>query len=251
MADIASITLPTDLNMQGLSASDGRQVKNYLYQLTEQLRYVLANLDSDNMSAAYNQAIGVNGVKITQLTEQQKADIDALRQALVQKASQIAHDYQSAIEQSASHLESRVEEQYAAQSESLKASMESLISSQVSQTSREFQIRLAEVTQLTQQTDAALETLRKATETWFRFTADGLEIGAGENGQASPYALRIDNEKLAFLRYGTEVASLQYDRLYITAAEVTDRISIGGSAGEGYYDFVTTATGLGVKWRAN
>ncbi len=251
MADITSITLPTDLNMQGLSASDGRQLKNYLYQLTEQLRYVLANLDSDNMSSAYNQAVSSNGVKLTQLTDQQKKDIDSLRQALVQKADQIAHDYQSAIEQSASQLESRVEEQYAAQSESLKASMESLVSNQVSQTSRELQIRLAEVTQLTEQTDTALETIRKATETWFRFTQKGLEIGAGENGQASPYALRIDNEKLAFLRYGAEVASLQYDRLYITAAEVTDRISIGGSAGEGYYDFITTATGLGIKWRAN
>lgn len=251
MADITTITLPTDLNAQGLSSTDGRQLKNYLYQLTEQLRYVLGNLDSDNMSSAYNQAVSANGVKLVELTEQQKADIESLRQALIQKADQIAHDYQSAINQSASALESRVEERYAAQSQSLQASMESLVASQVSQTSREFQIKLAEVSKLTEQTDDALKTMQNAAETWFRFTQNGLEIGAGENGEASPYALCIDNEKLAFLRYGVPVASLQYDKLYISAAEATDRISIGGSAGEGYYDFITTATGLGIKWRAS
>ena len=251
MADITSITLPTDLNAQGLSASEGRQLKNYLYQLTEQLRYVLANLDTDNMTAAYNQAVSSSGVKLVALTQQQKQDMDAMRRALVQKASQIAHDYQSAIEKSASQLESRVEERYAAQSESMQAGLESLVQSQISQTSRELQIRLGEVSQLVGQTDAALEEMRTASETWFRFTKEGLEIGAGENGTASPYALRVDNQQLAFLRYGTAVASLRYDKLYISAAEAADRISIGGSAGEGYYDFITTATGLGVKWRAN
>ncbi len=251
MADITSITLPTDLHMQGLSASDGRQLKNYLYQLTEQLRYVLANLDDDNMSASYQQAMSSNGVKLVELTEQQKAEIESLRQQLIQTADKIAHDYQSAIHQSASELESRVDERYMAQSQSMQASLQSLVTSQVSQTSRELQIRLGEVSQLVQQTDDALKTMQMSAETWFRFTQQGLEIGAGENGQASPYALRIDNKELAFLRYGQPVASLRYDKLYISAAEATDRISIGGSAGEGYYDFITTATGLGIKWRAN
>ena len=251
MADLTAITLPTDLNAQGLSAQDGRQLKNYLYQLTEQLRYVLSNLDGENMTAAYNQTQRATGVKLVELTQQQKENLDSLRQALIHKADQIAHDYQSAIQKSESLLESRVEERYAAQSQSMQATLESLVTSQVQQTSREFQIRLGEVSQLVAQTDTALEQLRTATETWFRFTQQGLEIGAGQNGSASPYALCIDNEKLAFLRYGQVVASLRYDKLYISAAEATDRISIGGSAGEGYYDFITTGTGLGVKWRAN
>ena len=80
MADISSIVLPTSLTAEGLSPSDARQLKSYLYQLTEQLRYVLANLDSDNMSASYNAGISAAGVQIAQLTEAQRADIEALRQ---------------------------------------------------------------------------------------------------------------------------------------------------------------------------
>lgn len=251
MADISTILLPTDLTAQGLSTADGRQLKNYLYQLTEQLRYVLANLDSENMSAAYNQSMGGAAVQIARLTETQQQEISGLRAALIQKASQIAHDYQSAIAQSESEIETRVDERYTAQSQSLQASLESLVTSTVTQTSRELNITLGEVNRLAKQTDEALAALQTAAETWFRFTADGLEIGAGANGQPGPYALRIDNEKLAFTRSGVTVATLQYDKLHITAAQITDRLSIGGSAGEGYYDFITTATGLGIKWRAN
>ncbi len=250
MADITSITLPADLSAEGLSAENGRQLKNYLYQLTEQLRYVLANLDGDNMTAGYNAAVGAAGVRIGELTEQQKADFSALRRQIVQKAAQIAHDYQSAITQNSSELKATVEEDYTARSASLQASLESLMASQISQTSRAFTLSLSEVSALTQQTADALKTLREQNETWFRFTADGLELGSSENGTASPYTLRIDSEKMAFLRYGTTVAYFQYDRLFVTAAEVSDRLSIGGSDGEGYYDFITTATGLGIKWRA-
>lgn len=77
MADITSIMLPADLNTQGLSAADGRQLKSYLYQLTEQLRYVLSNLDSENMSTAYNQKIRANGEKIS---EQYAAQVRQLLQ---------------------------------------------------------------------------------------------------------------------------------------------------------------------------
>lgn len=251
MADITAITLPASLTAEGLTAADGRQLKSYLYQLTEQLRYVLANLDGDNMSASYNAAASAAGVRLTELSAQQKTDFSALRRQIVEKANQIAHDYQSAITQSNSELKAQVAEDYAAQSASLRASMESMVQSEVSQTSRALKVSLSQLSVLSQQTADALEAMKSQNETWFRFTADGLELGTSENGAASPYTLRIDSKRLAFLRYGAAVAWLEYDRLYVTTATVGDRLSIGGSDGEGYYDFITTATGLGVKWRAN
>lgn len=251
MADITAITLPAGLDAEGLSADDGRQLKSYLYQLTEQLRYILANLDGDNMSASYNAAVSGTGVQLAALTERQKNDFAALRGQLVSKAAQIAHDYRSEITQTTSELKTAVEEDYTARSESLQASLESLVTSSASQTSRAWNLSFSALSTLSQQTAQALETMRQQNETWFRFTADGLELGTSENGSASPYTLRIDSQKLAFLRYGAAVAYFQYDRLYVTAAEVGDRLSIGGSAGEGYFDFITTATGLGIKWRAN
>lgn len=251
MADLTAIVLPTDLMAQGASAADARRLQSYLYQLTEQLRYVLSNLDSENMSASFNAGLGGAAVQVAALTRAEQEDIDALRKSIVTTASRIAHDYESAITQADDALKAQVDEAYTAYSDSQRAALESLLSSRLTQTSRALEVSLASVTALTQQTSAALETLRSDSDTWFRFTADGLEIGKSQDGTAMPYTLRIDNRKLAFLRYGAEVASLQYDRLYVTAAEVADRLSIGGSAGEGYYDFITTAAGLGIKWRAN
>ena len=42
MADISSIRLPDVLTVTGADGIDGKKLKSYLYQLTEQLRYVLA-----------------------------------------------------------------------------------------------------------------------------------------------------------------------------------------------------------------
>lgn len=251
MADIASIRLPGDLTTADVSSTDGKKLKSYLYQLTEQLRYVLANLDDENMSSSYNAGAAARAVEITRLTEQQRQEFEALRRRIVTTAAKIAHDYETAIAQESDRLTAQVTEMYTAYSESERAELESLIESRVTQTSRELNLAFSTVSQLTQQTADALEVLQSDAQTWFRFGQDGLEIGKAEDGTALPYSLRMDNERLSFLRYGVTVAYFQYNRLYVTAVEAVDRVSVGGSAGEGFYDFVTTATGLGVKWRAS
>lgn len=258
MADISSIRLPVELEAQGISAGEAKKLKSYLYQLTEQLRYVLANLDEDNLSATYNAGQSSRAVQITALTEQQRAQFAALRRQVISTAEKIAHEYQSAIEVSDSRLRAEVQEKYTAQStalenstESLRTSLAALLDSELTQSSREITARFGSVQQLARETRDALEQWQQLQQTCIRMSADGVEIGKSEDGVASPYTMRIDNEKLAFLRYGTEVACLMYNRLYVTAVEAADRVSIGGSAGEGFYDFITTATGLGIKWRAN
>lgn len=251
MADLTSIRLPGDLSATDLNTADGKKLKSYLYQLTEQLRYVLANLDDENMSSSYNAAAAARAVEIAKLTEAQQESFAALRDKIVSTANRIAHEYQSALAQESDRITAQVTEMYAAHSETERAGLESLIESQVTQTSRELNLNFQTVSQLAQATADALELLQSDTRTWFRFGQDGLEIGKAEDGAALPYTLRMDNQRLSFLRYGVTVAYLQYNRLYVTAVEAADRVSIGGSAGEGFYDFVTTATGLGVKWRAS
>jgi len=34
----------------GMAAEDARELRNYLYQMQEQLQYILANIDTENMS---------------------------------------------------------------------------------------------------------------------------------------------------------------------------------------------------------
>ena len=251
MADLASIRLPGDLTATDLSSADGKKLQSYLYQLTEQLRYVLANLDDENMSASYNAGVTGQAVEIAKLTEEQRQNFDSLRRRIVSTASKIAHDYQAAIATERDRLTAQVTEQYTAFSEAERAALERLVESRVTQTSQELNMAFYTVSQLAQTTADALQLLQSDTQTWFRFGQEGLEIGKVEDGAALPYSLRMDNEKLSFLRYGNPVAYFQYNRLYVTAVEAADRLSVGGSAGEGFYDFVTTATGLGLKWRAS
>ncbi len=251
MADITSIQLPTSLSTANAGSNDSKKLQSYLYQLTEQLRYVLSNLDSDNMSSSYNSGVSSTVAQITSLSESEAAHFEELKNQIVSTATQIAHDTESSITIANDALKAEIEESYTATNESLEASLTQLVSTELSQTSRSLEISLNQISTIAEQTAQALSSYTSETETWFRFTEDGLELGKSENGETVPYTMRIDNECLSFLHYGQQVAYLQYNRLYISAAEISDRLSIGGSTGEGYYDFITTATGLGIKWRAN
>lgn len=47
IAGLGSITLP---QLNGMEEEDARQLRNYLYQMNEQLQYILMNIDRENMT---------------------------------------------------------------------------------------------------------------------------------------------------------------------------------------------------------
>lgn len=57
--------------------------------------------------------------------------------------------------------------------------------------------------------------------------------------------------KYSFMLNGVEVAYLSGvdRRLYINSAELLDRLSIGSVEDGGFFDFISTSNGLGIKWR--
>ena len=55
---------------------------------------------------------------------------------------------------------------------------------------------------------------------------------------------------MAFLQNGLEIAYVQYNKMHINAIEAMDRMSVGAAADGGYFDFISTIYGMGVKWRA-
>ena len=55
---------------------------------------------------------------------------------------------------------------------------------------------------------------------------------------------------MAFLQNGNEIAYVQYNKMHINAIEAMDRLSVGAAADGGYFDFISTEYGMGVKWRA-
>ena len=102
---------------------------------------------------------------------------------------------------------------------------------------------------ISNQEDALLD-YKHETSTYFRFNTDGLNIGKQEDGDESPYSINIDNEKMGFLQNGVEIAYVQYNKMHINAIEAMDRLSVGAAADGGYFDFISTEYGMGVKWRA-
>ena len=57
----------------------------------------------------------------------------------------------------------------------------------------------------------------------FRIDADGVTIGKSNSG----FDVRIDNEKLSFRENGQEIAYVSNSKLFITAAEITQSLTIG------------------------
>ena len=49
MASLADLKLP-DINSDKFDVTDSKQIKSYLYQLNEQLRYLLGNIGEDQLS---------------------------------------------------------------------------------------------------------------------------------------------------------------------------------------------------------
>ena len=82
--------------------------------------------------------------------------------------------------------------------------------------------------------------------TYFSFDEDGMRI----REEGSRFSTLTGNEKLSFEQDGVEVAYIQYNRLYISIAEIKKMLTIGNPE-VGYTDIDTQNGGLSFVWRAN
>jgi len=118
------------------------------------------------------------------------------------------------------------------------------------QTSKNFNLSINSLSDRVTEQGSEVNSYREELETYFDFGDDGLQIGKKINGENQQYSINIDNEKMGFLQDGSEVAFIQYNKLHINAVEAMDRLSVGAAADGGYFDFISTEYGMGVKWRA-
>lgn len=118
------------------------------------------------------------------------------------------------------------------------------------ETSKGFNMSVNSLTDRITEQGNEVNSYREQLQTYFGFSEDGLEIGKKVNGEKQQYSINIDNERMRFLQDGSEVAFIQYNKLHINAVEAIDRLSVGAAADGGYFDFISTEYGMGVKWRA-
>lgn len=123
-------------------------------------------------------------------------------------------------------------------------------STKLEETSKGFNMSVNSLTDRISEQGNEVNSYREQLQTYFGFSEDGLEIGKKVNGEKQQYSINIDNERMGFLQDGSEVAFIQYNKLHINAVEAMDRLSVGAAADGGYFDFISTEYGMGVKWRA-
>lgn len=123
-------------------------------------------------------------------------------------------------------------------------------STKLEETSKGFNMSVNSLTDRITEQGNEVNSYREQLQTYFGFSEDGLEIGKKVNEEKQQYSINIDNERMGFLQDGSEVAFIQYNKLHINAVEAMDRLSVGAAADGGYFDFISTEYGMGVKWRA-
>ena len=110
MADLSGIVLPTGIGRAAGDSREAKRLEGYLYQLTEQLQYVLSNLDSDNMSQGYNAAIAGQSARLTALQDTQTRQTGALQRQLLAQGEDLTRslaDSVTALEERWNRLETR------------------------------------------------------------------------------------------------------------------------------------------------
>ena len=120
-------------------------------------------------------------------------------------------------------------------------------STKLEETSKGFNMSVNSLTDRITEQGNEVNSYREQLQTYFGFSEDGLEIGKKVNGEKQQYSINIDNERMGFLQDGSEVAFIQYNKLHINAVEAMDRLSVGAAADGGYFDFISTEYGMGVK----
>lgn len=107
-----------------------------------------------------------------------------------------------------------------------KEDAEAQLNSRLSVMADQIQIDLSRVSNQVDGLSDSVNSRMSDYDKWFRFTADGLMIG--ENG--NELTLRVDNDRIAFLQSGSEVAYFSNRRLYVTDAQFLVSVQIGNFA---------------------
>lgn len=231
-------------------SKDGNAIYNMLaaYKITTE--YLEAGcVTAEKLSAEYKQSV-TNQMKETvdgKLTDYStteetktliKSDGDAIRTEVVETTTVITDTISDNLAQAKDYTD-KVHQEITTE-----------YGTKLDQTSKNFNLSVNSLSDRVTEQGNEVNSYREELETYFDFGNDGLQIGKKINGENQQYSINIDNEKMGFLQDGSEVAYIRYNKLHINAVEAMDRLSVGAAADGGYFDFISTEYGMGVKWRA-
>ena len=164
-----------------------------------------------------------------------KTDIQSIRNTVNELSSNLSQTAQNILLEVYSNCASN--EDVEAVTEQLKSSIE-ILNNLI-----EFRFKSA-ITQ-TETVAGIVTENQQLLEEYIRFQGALIELGKVGNA----FTAKLSNEKLAFLQDNVEIAYISNNKLYITDAEIKNKLTIGNSI-NGYFDFIPRANGnLSLKWR--
>lgn len=231
-------------------SKDGNAIYNMLaaYKITTE--YLEAGcVTAEKLSAEYKQSVTnqmqetvdgkLTGYSTTEETKTLiKSDGDAIRTEVAETTTTITDTISDNLAQAKDYTD-KVHQEITTE-----------YGTKLDQTSKNFNLSINSLSDRVTEQGGEVNSYREELETYFDFGDDGLQIGKKINGENQQYSINIDNEKMGFLQDGSEVAYIRYNKLHINAVEAMDRLSVGAAADGGYFDFISTEYGMGVKWRA-
>ncbi len=163
---------------------------------------------------------------------------DTAEQGIRQDTADMATDLEADVKSYANEMNARTVERITNEYETM-----------IDQTATDINIRIASAEETITSQGAELTEWRQENETYFHYSNDGLEIGKKQDGGIMPFSTKLSNTRLEFRQDGAAVAYIQYDKLHIMNVEAVRRWSVGAAEDGGYFDFISTQYGMGVKWR--
>lgn len=123
--------------------------------------------------------------------------------------------------------------------------VEELLRTNVEVLNNLIEFRFSSAITQTQTVEGIVTQNQQLLEEYIRFQGALIELGKVGNA----FTAELSNEKLAFLQDNVEIAYVSNNKLYITDAEIRNKLTIGNPT-NGYFDFIPRANGnLSLKWR--
>lgn len=154
----------------------------------------------------------------------------------------ITEDVYSRIDQTAQSIMSEVGSTYVTSD-----GLTEILNTRFTQTEEGWEMTFEEFRSWVEETNGENQTAFEELRKYIQFVGGNIVLG----DRNSSLQCIITNEKISFTQNGAEVAYISDNKLYITNAEVLDRLTIGNPS-SGYFDWAVRANGnLGLKWRSS
>lgn len=241
------------LNLPPLNNITPSTIRSYLFQLQEQLNYILNNQNYDELkNSVLESSKDTAAIQIKELEKSEAAKIKQLRDKIIETADEISQSFQVELTERVNSIYASVAEQYI--SKGKEGELNECYEYITQQISSGVIENFSRTVTLVQETDKEVREYMKQFDAYIKrgllgYDDSGNEIFGIEIGDVnSPFKGRFISNKLSFMQGSAEVAYISNETLYITRAEILDMLSIGNSA-NGYFDWVSLHDGLAVTWR--